>query len=564
MSTTPAQSLPGENKQAVSLTAFIGKYVGEDKVPLVKIGLLAIPVMALLWVLILWANAPTYRVIYSNLSESDGGAIISELEKRAIDYRIAHGGQSISVPSDQVYTLRLQLAEQGLPNGGNVDMSLMDDQRFGISQFNEQINYQRGLEGELTRSIESLGPVSRARVHLVMSKHSPFARERQTASASVVLHLEPGRQLGDGEVSAIMHLVASSVQNLPVEKVTVVDRNGRLLSRPTRSEGDLDKTQISYIEEVEKSYVRRIENILTPILGKSNLQAQVTAEVDFSRREETAERYGRNQPPNEAAVRSQQVNESYSNSADMARGVPGALSNSPPYSPPVTDGEGGPAQAETLTSNTPSGSLNRDQLINYELDRNVEHIQHRRGGVTRLSAAVVVNYKDSINEEGEVVRVPLTDDEMDSIRSLVNKAIGFSDSRGDEVEVINASFTHIEEVVEELVWWHNPAVYDLASSILKYLLVFIVVMLIWWKVLKPVIRKQEELVEAQKAALLPPEPVSEEDQETLYDQEGALPSFRRKRPSYDHNLKGFKAMAEEDPRLVSSVMHAWINEKEGV
>lgn len=566
MSTNPAQaSLPGENKPAASLSSFIGKYVSEDKIPLVKIGLAAIPLMALLWALIFWASAPTYRVIYSNLSETDAGAIISELERRAVPYQIAHGGQSISVPADEVYPLRLKLAEQGLPNGGNVDMSLMDDQRFGISQFNEHINFQRGLEGELTRSIESLGPVSRARVHLVMAKQSPFARDRQSASASVVLHLEPGRQLGDGEVSAIMHLVASSVQNLPVEKVTVVDRSGKLLSRPTRSGDDLDNTQLSYIEEVEKSYVRRIETILTPILGKTNLKAQVTAEVDFSRREETAERYGRNQPPNEAAVRSQQINESYTGDADLARGIPGALSNSPPYSPPITNGEGGPAEAGTEQTIGSQGSLNRDYLTNYELDRNVEHIQHRRGGVSRLSAAVVVNYKVGADEEGNPIAVPLSDEEMESIRSLVNKAIGFSEVRGDEVEVINASFTEIVETVEETIWWQTPAMYDLAAQLLKYLLVLIVALILWFKILRPLIRNQKELVEAQKAALIQSQmPVAEEQEdEGDSDTEGGLPSFRRKRPAYDHNLKGFRNMAEEDPRLVASVMHSWINEKEG-
>lgn len=567
MSTNPAQaSLPGDNKPTASLSAFIGKYVSEDKIPLVKIALAAIPLMALLWALILWASAPTYRVIYSNLSETDAGAIVSELERRAVPYQIAHGGQSISVPADQVYTLRLKLAEQGLPNGGNVDMSLMDDQRFGISQFNEQVNFQRGLEGELTRSIESLGPVSRARVHLVMAKQSPFARDRQSASASVVLHLEPGRQLGDGEVNAIMHLVASSVQNLPVEKVTVVDRSGKLLSRPARTADDLDKSQLSYIEEVEKSYVRRVESILSPILGKSNIKAQITAEIDFSRREETAERYGRNQPPNEAAVRSQQINESFSGDADLARGVPGALSNSPPYSPPITNGQGGPAEAVSEKVTSGQGSLTRDYLTNYELDRNVEHIQHRRGGVTRLSAAVVVNYKDSVDEDGNPIKVPLTDDEMESIRSLVNKAIGYSEARGDEVEVINASFTVIEEVVEDTVWWQTPAMYDLASQLLKYLLVLIVALIVWFKILRPLVRSQKELAEARKAALIqsqmPAVQVANNEEEAAEGEFG-LPSFRKKRPAYDHNLKGFRRMAEEDPRLVASVMHSWINEKEG-
>ncbi|MFD2837047.1 flagellar basal-body MS-ring/collar protein FliF [Azotobacter vinelandii] len=258
--------------------------------PLLPLMLAGAAVVAVVAALLLWAREPEYRVLFANLDEADGGRIIGELDRRAIPYRLSEGGHSLLVPADQLHTLRLQLAEQGLPQGGNVGFELLDKQAFGVSQFAEQINFQRGLEGELARSIESLGPVSRARVHLAMAKQSVFVREREPARASVVLNLQPGRELGESQVNAIAHLVSSSVPGLSIDAVTVVDQNGRLLSRQGGAR-DLDGTQLDYIDEVERSYQRRIENILAPILGAQNVRAQVVAQIDFASREQTAERY---------------------------------------------------------------------------------------------------------------------------------------------------------------------------------------------------------------------------------------------------------------------------------
>lgn len=535
--------------------------------PMIILGALAIPLALVIWLLITWSSTPQYRVIYSGLSEAEGGAIIAELEKRAVPYQLSGGGQNILVPTKQVYSLRLQLAEQGLPHSGSVGLEVMEAQRFGTSQFTEQVNFQRGLEGELTRSIQSLGPVSKARVHLVMPKNSPFARDREKASASVVLHLQHGREIGDGQVSAIMHLVASSVPMLPVEKVTVVDQAGRLLSKPNRSSQDLDGEQLTYINNIEMNFAHRIEAILSPILGKDNLKAQVTAQIDFSKREETAERFGHNQPPNDAAIRSQQLSENYSGDADFARGVPGALSNSPPFNPGITDGTGGVAENEEEQANpNANGSLSRDRTVNYEVDRNVEHIQHRSGGVKRLSAAVVVNYRYDVDEEGEPVRVALTEDEMANIERLVRKAIGYSELRGDEVEIINSPFTETEEIAFEEEWWKDPYIQSLIISGLKMLVALIVILLIWFKIVRPLVRNQTSITEARKAALLAAsQPALILDEQELEENvelgEGGLPTFRRKKPSYDHNLQGFRAMAAEDPRLVATVLHNWIVEK---
>src|SRR5690554_6152198 len=204
-----------------------GLLQGNALVPLILAGsAFAAAVVAL----VMWASAPEFRVLFSNLSEGDGGRIISELESRAVPYQIGSGGSAILVPSNQVHRLRLQLAEQGLPKGGNVGFELMDKQEFGISQFTEQVNFQRSLEGELARSITAMDPVVQARVHLSMAKPSVFIRDSEPAKASVVVTLHPGRTLNQGQVEAIVHLVSSSVPKLGADKVTVVDQTGKLLS----------------------------------------------------------------------------------------------------------------------------------------------------------------------------------------------------------------------------------------------------------------------------------------------------------------------------------------------
>ena len=257
--------------------------------PLVPLLLAAAAAVAVVVALLLWAREPEYRVLFSGLGEADGGQIISELDKRAIPYRLSEGGNTILVPGDKMNALRLQLAEQGLPKGGQCRFRAAGQAGLSrVSQFAEHLNYQRGLEGELARTIESLGPVAKARVHLVMAKQSVFVRDREAARASVVLTLQPGRELGQSQASAIVHLVTSSVPELSVDAVTVVDQNGRLLSQVRGDANGPDGTQLDYVHEIERSYQRRIEDILTPLLGSQNVHAQVVAQVDFSSRESTA------------------------------------------------------------------------------------------------------------------------------------------------------------------------------------------------------------------------------------------------------------------------------------
>ncbi|WP_434983846.1 flagellar basal-body MS-ring/collar protein FliF [Vreelandella zhaodongensis] len=538
--------------------------------PLVVLLIAAAASVAIIAALFMWASSPDYRVLYSNLNEADGGRIIAELDSRGVPYQFGAGGQALLVPSDQVHTLRLQLAEQGLPRGGNLGFELMENQAFGISQFAEQVNFQRGLEGELARSIESLGPVERVRVHLSMAKPSVFIRDREPAKASVILTMLPGRVLGDGQVSAIVHMVSSSVPELSPEDVTIVDQNGRLLSAKASQGNDLDGSQLAYIAEVERSYQRRIENILSPILGSDNVRAQVAAQIDFSRREQTSERYAPNQAPNESAVRSRQLSLSYDGEDPLATGIPGALSNTPPGAAPSPINQADADNGADLPDNALQ-NLRQEDVVNYEVDRSIEHIQHRLGQVERLSAAVVVNFRRVINEEGEAEQVALSPEEVAQLERLVQQAMGFSQVRGDEVEVVNTPFASVDESISEIAWWRQPETLSMASSLGRYLLVAIATLLLYLLILRPLIKRytQPPVV----AAAMPSSTFSasvggeEDEQESAQPTEGEdtysnKPKRRRKTSLYEHNLNDLREMAQEDPRMVAMIIRSWMNTNE--
>lgn len=568
-----ATAVPPASSGPFSLAALRERLGQNTLVPLLITGAAAIALIAAVF---MWASKPSYRVLFSNLSEADGGRIIAELEQRRVPYRFSDSGHAILVPSDQVHLLRLQLAEQGLPQGGNIGLELMDNQPFGISQFAEQINFQRGLEGELARSIESLGPVERARVHLAMARDSVFVRDRQPGKASVVVNLFSGRQLGEGQVDSIIHLVASSVPNLTPDNVTVVNQNGLLLSREKREPGDLDGSRLNLVREIEHSYQQRIEDILAPLFGRSNFRTQVVAQLDFSQREETAERYGPNQTPETAAVRSAQRSLSYNGSDEVARGIPGALSNTPPgWEPSVIEMSEEGENSETGTtagSSAETGSVRTDNVINYEVDRNITHIQHQRGQIERLSVAVVVNYRDDVDEEGNPVRVALSETEMEQVSRLVRQAMGFSAQRGDQLEVVNSPFTDLpSDEAQDVNWWQTPEAIGLIATLGRYLLVLLLALLLYLALLKPLLKRHlVTLAPATPGAggTAPGIRVSvgggdddQLDDNAEPDEDPVLTPLNRRRKSqgYERNLKEIRRAADEDPQVVAMVVRAWMN-----
>ena len=417
--------------QALSTRSRMGLLFG---LPLVVAALLATT---------LYSRDPDYRVLFSGVAERDGGAILTALGQLNVPYKMMDGG-SIMVPADRVHETRLRLASQGLPKGSIVGFELMENQKLGITQFQEQVNYQRALEGELARSIQSLASVQSARVHLAIPKPSIFIRDQQKPTASVLVNLYQGRALDRNQIAGIVHLVSSSLPELTTKNVSVIDQNGVLLSNDASADnGALDPTQMAYVQGMEQIYARRITEILAPIIGAENVRAQVTADIDFSQSEQTAEFYKPNTDPKEAAIRSQQLSDSSNAGGSLgAQGIPGALSNQPPAggTASITGGAatnpGGAAPAQATANANPNASARRDNTINYEVDKTVRYTKNASGNIKRISAAVVVNHKTT-TEKGKTVTAPLSDEELAKVTALVKEAIGFSEQRGDKLNVMH-------------------------------------------------------------------------------------------------------------------------------
>ena len=471
--------------------------------------MLMVGVAAIVTVIIgalMWSRQPDWRVLFSNLNEKDGGAIVAILEQQNIPHKFNESG-SLLVSSDRVHEVRLKLASQGLPRGGMVGFELMENQKFGISQFAEQVNYQRGLEGELARTILSIGSIQAARVHLAIPKPSVFVREEQKPTASVLLNLYPGRTLDAGQIAGIGHLISSSVPNLPISNVTVIDQNGTLLSqlKSKLTEAGLDPAQIKYVRDVEDSIIKRIEEILKPVLGDENFKVQVAADVDFSQTEQTAESFRPNNTPENTSIRSQQNNETASIN-QAAGGVPGALTNQPPVpaTAPLTQPATGTTPGQPAAKpGEPTGRLeaagvtaplnaagqpittSKNATINYEVDKTIRHTKQAMGNIRRLSAAVVVNHRKELGKDGKPTAKALPDAEMKQINDLAREAMGFNKERGDTLSIANAPFTASEKAGGDLPIWKDPENISFAKDIFKYLLLAGIIAFLYLKIIQP-------------------------------------------------------------------------------
>ncbi|OGS80616.1 MAG: flagellar M-ring protein FliF [Gallionellales bacterium GWA2_55_18] len=499
----------------------------------------------------MWGQTPDYRLLYSNLSDRDGGAIIESLQQMNIPYKFAEGGGALMVASNKVHEARLKLASQGLPKGGNVGFELMENQKFGITQFAEQVNYQRALEGELARSVESIGAVAAARVHLAIPKPSVFVKEQQKPSASVVLSLQGGRLLDSAQVSAIIHLISSSVPEMSAKNVTVVDQNGTLLSANhdgNTNEG-LDPSQLKYVQQIEQNYTKRIEALLTPMLGANNVRAQVSADIDFSRTEQTSEIYKPNQNPNDSSVRSQQSTEVINGSGLGASGVPGALTNQPPVpaTAPIVAAAGAPRGAGA-SSNANVSNLQKESTVNYEVDRTIRHTILPVGSIKHLSVAVVVNGNRKMTDaKGKSVSRPLSDAEKEQINNLVRDAVGFDQNRGDTLNVQVAAFNETKETVEELPFWKQSNLIELVKDLLKYLLIGAAMLFVVFRVIKPALHPLFVVPEF-KAEDAVDNAAQEESMETI-----------KQKASFDTNLQTARQIAKQEPKIVASVVKEWVS-----
>lgn len=507
-----------------------------------------------------------WRVLYSNLSDKDGGAVIAQLSTLNVPYKHSDGGGAILVPADRVHDTRLKLASLGLPKGSVNGFEMMESNRFGMTQFQERLTFQRGLEGELIRSIQALSSVQNARVHLALPNQNGFFREQQKPSASVLLSLHPGRNLDRAQLAGIIHLVASSVPEMSPSAVSVLDDTGKLLSSASDGSGGAlgaDVEQLQYVRQVEQQYSQRILDILEPIVGRQNVKAQVTAELDFSQTESTTESHKPNQSPEVGAIRSQQLVES-TNAASNGppSGVPGATSNQPPgaASAPIN------GAAQNLSGGTQSslaGGGKRESIINYEVDKTVRVVKGASGLVKRINAAVVVNNTSATNDKGKTTSTPLTEAQIEKMTALVRETVGFNKERGDSVNLMNAAFVSDKIEVLDVPFYRQPEVVDLARSFAWPLGTLLFAMLVLTGVIRPAIK-------AMGAA-----PVAgTRDSSVRINQLDAMESDMPERPQLngpgaandtlqltasEKKLDDARQLTRDNPAAVANIIKTWMN-----
>lgn len=496
-------------------------------------GLIALVVGALLW-----GRTPDYRVLFTNLSDRDGGAIVAALTQMNVPYKFQEGSGAILVASEMVHDARLRLASQGLPKGSVVGFEVLESQKLGATQFQEQINYQRGLEGELARSIQSVAAVESARVHLAMPKASVFIRDQQKPTASVLVSLHPGRSLDRAQVAGIVHLVASSVPELSPKNVSVLDQSGNLLSNQASS-SNLDPQQLNYVQSLENGYNKRILDILEPIVGPGNVRARVTADIDFTVQESTAETYKPNPAADQAAIRSQSTNEVTNSGTSQAQGVPGAASNQ---------------AGATLTPATAAGSNGKkESIVNYEVDKTIKHQKNPTGVVRRLSAAVIVNHRRTTGADGKPVITPLSKEEIEQFTALTREAMGFSQTRGDSLNVANAAFSTTEPaVVVEPPMWRNPEYIALAKDGGKVLGMLLLVLYILFGILRPLLRQMSVPLVTPAALALA------QDGGAISEGTPATPATVTGDATNNPQLSAPRQIKQEDPRIIAGVIRNWV------
>ena len=504
----------------------------------------------------LWSSQGDYRPLFSGLADKDGGAVIGQLAAMQVPYKHEAGG-TILVPAGQVYELRMKLAALGLPKGGSgntVGFELMDKSSIGQTQFNERLNFQRALEGELTRTITAMSDVADARVHLAIPQQNGFFREQQKPSASVMLTLRGGRTLDRSQIAGIVHLVSSSVPELSPKAVSVLDQTGALISQaPSEGANGLDGQQLQYKQQVEAGYNKRIFDLLEPVVGRDNLRSTVTADVDFSQTEATAEEYRPNQGANtQAAVRSSQSNESNNSNAAQPTGVPGAATNQPPV-PATAPINGASAPLQAAQGGAGNNNSRREQVTNYELDKTVRVTRGATGSVKHLNAAVVVNHRTVTDAKGKTTTQPVSAEEITRLTDLVKEAMGFNAERGDSVKVVTAPFVVDKTEPADLPLWKQPWLLDIARSAIVPLAFVAIALIAVFGMIRPAI----------KAAA--PAPVPDDKPETVdevVDDAELLPGGagmpRLEAPLHNEKLERARALARDNPVAVANIMRDWM------
>ncbi len=505
--------------------------------------------------LIMWASRPDYVPIYNRLSSADTQKIAETLRASGIPYRIEPGSGLVLTPADQLEAARRKLAAEGFTARDGVGLEMLQqDQGLGTSNFVENARYHHALETELSRTISEMRNIDSARIHLALPKQSVFVRDRAKPSASVMVKLLPGRSLESSQVASIVQLVASSIPGMESSRVTVVDQWGKLLSSGDGENGiDLATKQFEYTRKLEHTYASKIEELLTPIVGAGKVRAKVSAEMDFSYEEKTQEQY----EPGEGQIRSEETEEQRSTGSLAAVGIPGALSNQPPQAGTTDKNK----KDKNAKPSEPT-NISTQAVRNYELDRTIVHSRNPVGKLRRISVAVLVDNKTTVNDAGEQVSEPLSDEEIQTLTKMVKEAVGFNEQRGDSVVVFNQGFQPMEEIepVAGPAFYEQPWVWSMAKQVLVGMaLLFLVIF-----IARP----------AMKNLKPPPTPGNDEENgntagvkaEGLAPDQVHLGQGAKGAPAlsppqaYGDVLHLARGLADEDPKRVAMVIKNWVKE----
>ncbi len=428
---------------------------------------------------------PEMKLLYTDLSSIDSGAVAAKLEESQIPYEISADGSRILVPADEVGKSRMLLAEAGLPNGGSMGYEIFDKQSgFGTTNFVQNINQVRALEGELARTISSLNNIRSARVHIVLPQRQKFSREKRPPSASVVLGVNAGSVVEKQQILSVQSLVASAVPGLKSRNVSVIDSNGNLLAKGDAEENELETLKA---EDLRKKFENRLQNKIeeqvSRVVGYGKVTAIVTAEMNFDRISTNEELYN----PEGQVVRSTQTTQENSMERE-------------PLNDNVSVGNNLPGiNSDLIASQGPSAENNRnEEITNYEISKTVRNIIHHSGNVEKLYVSVLIDGKYITDENGNKIYQKRSDEEMEKITSLVRTAIGFNEERGDALEVVNLQFATIDteyEVIDDryLFGFEKTSLIDAAEIIVIAIMVILVVLL----VLQPMVTKLTS-IEASK------------------------------------------------------------------
>ncbi|BBI01074.1 flagellar M-ring protein [Buchnera aphidicola (Nipponaphis monzeni)] len=411
-------------------------------------------IITMLFSIFFWYKSPNYGILYSNLSIEDKNEVIKKLEEMHVSYHLEKQSGTILVPNDKIYILRINLLKNGFPKSPYVGYELLDQERFGISQFNEQINYQRALEGELEKTIQQLNNIKHVTVHLSLPKSSLFLYEKKEPSAAISLIIDDNKKIEYEEIRAIVHLVSSSVSGLLLSKITIIDQYGHLLNQSGQGYNELNNACLNYTNTIEEKYSRKIEEILIPLFGVENIHAKVTVQVDFDSKDRMEEKYSPNYLNQGQSVRSRHVVSSTKNIKKKFLNKDNYHKNYNDTSSHILKNKNNLKNKIFVNNNynydkyhyihpikkpfDNDSKINSDyeDTVNYELNHTILHNKVNKGTIKRISAAVIINYLKLSNNR----LVPLTPYKITKIKKLIKEVIGYSEQRGDSLEVVNSLF----------------------------------------------------------------------------------------------------------------------------